>query len=46
MSGGYHDSGLRALMIVSRLFYIALLKHDLLRVHYSDANMEIFIIME
>ena len=29
MTGGYHDSDLRALMVVSRLPYIVILKHDL-----------------
>ena len=46
MTGGYHDSGFRALMIVSRLCYIAILKHVLPSVHYNDVNMNICISME
>ena len=44
--GGYHDRGLRALMIVSRLCYIATLKHDLLCVCYKNAIMNIYTFME
>ena len=46
VTGGYHDRGLRALIIVSRLCYIVILKHDLLHVHYIDEIMTICIFME
>ena len=38
--------GLRALMIVSRLCYIVILKHDLLRVRHNDAIMSICICLD
>ena len=37
---------LNALMIVSRLYYIAIQKHVLSSVHYSDVNMNICISTE
>ena len=40
------DSGFNALMIVSRLCYIAILKHVLLSVHYNDTNMNICMFIE
>ena len=40
----YHDSGFRVLMIVSRLCYIAILKHVLPSVHCNDANMNMLYI--
>ena len=46
VDSGNLDSGLRALMIVSRLCYIAILKHVLLSVHYSDVDMNICVSME
>ena len=46
VTGGYHDSDFKALMIVSRLCYIAILKHVLLSVHYNDVDMNICISME
>ena len=46
VTGGYHDSGFGALMKVSRLCYIAILKHVLRSVHYNDVNMNICISME
>ena len=47
MIGGYHDSDSRALMIVSILPYIVILKHDLLlHAHYEYAIMNICIFME
>ena len=46
VTGGYHGSGLRALMIASRLCYIAIHEHVLPSVHYSDVNMNICISME
>ena len=44
--GAYHESGLRALMIVSRLCYVVILKHDFPRVRHNDAIMNICIFME
>ena len=46
MTGGYYDSGLRALMIVSRSSYIVMLKHGLLHAHYHNAIMNICIFAE
>ena len=46
VTGGYHDSGFKAFMIVSRLCYIAILKHVLPSVHYNDVNMIFCISME
>ena len=46
VTGSYHDSGFQALMIVSRLCYIATLKHVLPSVHFNDVNMNICISME
>ena len=46
VTGGYHNSGFRALMIVSRPCYIAILKHVFPSIHYNDANMNICIFME
>ena len=43
VTGGYHD---RDLMLVSRLYYIAINKHVLSSVHYSDVNMNICISTE
>ena len=40
-TGGYHNSGLRALMIVSRLAYIVRLKCDLLHANYEYTVMNI-----
>ena len=39
VTGGYHDSGFKALLLVSRLCYIVILKHVLPSVHYADVNM-------
>ena len=39
--GGYYDSGLRALMI--QMCYNAILKHDLLRVRYTDATILVYV---
>ena len=44
--GSYHKSGFMALMKVSRLCYIAILKPVLPPVHYNDANVNIYIFME
>ena len=46
VTGGYHDGGLRALMILSSLCYVAILTPDLLCVHYNAATMNICIFME
>ena len=46
VTSGHHDSGSKALMIVSRLCYIAILKHVLPSVHCNYANMKIYIFME
>ena len=46
VTGGYHDSGFKALVILYRLSCIAILKHVLPSVHYNDANMNICITME
>ena len=46
VTGGYHDSGFRALMIVYRLCYVVILKHVLPRIHYNDAIKNICIYME
>ena len=45
-TGGYNDSGLRALMVISRLRYIVILKDDLLHAHDNNAIMNICISME
>ena len=45
-SGGYHDSGFIALMIISRLPYIVILIHGLLHAHYKYASMNYCIFME
>ena len=45
VTGAYHDSGLRALMIVSRSCHIAMLKHNLLRVQSDEAITNICIFM-
>ena len=42
---GYHNSGLRALTIISQLPYIVTLKHDLLHTHYNQTIMKICIFM-
>ena len=44
--GGYHDSGFKALMIVSRFCYMAILKHVLPSGYYNDVYMNICISME
>ena len=46
VTGGYHDSGFRALMIVSRFYHNAILKHVLPDIHYNDRNMNISIFMK
>ena len=46
MTGGYHDSGFAALMIVSRLHHIVILIHDLLNAHYEYAIMNYCIFTE
>ena len=46
VTGGYHDSGFRAMMIVSRLCYITILTYVLPSVHYNDVHMNICILME
>ena len=46
MTGGYHDSGLTALMIVSRLPYIVILIHGLLHAHYKYAIINYCIFTE
>ena len=46
VTGGYHYIGFRDLMIVSRLYCIAMLKHDLPSVHGNDPNMNICISMK
>ena len=46
VTGDYRESGFRALMIASRLCYIAILKHVLQSVQCNDANMNICIYME
>ena len=46
VTGGNHDNGFRALMIISRLFYIVILKHILQSIHCNDASMHICMIME
>ena len=43
--GGYRDIGFKALMIVSILCYIAILKHGLPSVLYNDVKMNICISM-
>ena len=46
MTGGYHDSGFTASMIVSRLPYIVILIHDLLHARYEYAIMDYCIFTE
>ena len=46
VTGGHHDSGLKALMIASRLPYIITLKRDLSHAHYKNDIMNICIFME
>ena len=46
MTGGYHESGFTALMIVSRLLYIVKLIHGLLHAHYEYAIMNYYIFTE
>ena len=36
VTSGYHDSGFRTLMVVSRLCYTAILWHILPSVHYNE----------
>ena len=43
MTGGCHDSSLRALMIASRSLHIVILKHDLFQAHYEYAIINICI---
>ena len=46
MTGGYHDSGFTALMIVSKLPYIVISLHDLLHAHYEYAIMNYCVFTE
>ena len=46
VTGGYHDSGLKVLMVVARLYYVAILKQVLPSIHCNDANMNICISMQ
>ena len=46
MTGGYHDSGLTAFMIVSRLPYVVILLHDLLHGYNEYAVMNYCIFTE
>ena len=43
LTGGHYDSGFRALMIVSRLCLIPILKQDLLRVQYNDTIIFVYL---
>ena len=46
VTSGYHNSGFGALIIVSRLYHIAILNHVLPSVHYNHVNMNLCIFME
>ena len=46
VTGGHHDRGFKALMVVSRLHHIAVLKRVLPSVHCYDANVNICMFIE